>query len=88
MPAELDRMKVEALTADLLHAVKGHYQRNMPPSREHALEAINAIAIVAAAVVKNCGQDGLQFFDLAFKQQMMGFQGFIAGDRNENDGIG
>lgn len=76
---EMNRENVERLANDFMEALKRHYVRRMTeigPSREAAYEAINALALAAAVVIKPTGTEGKDFFVLAFEQQLdHGFEG-------------
>lgn len=74
MSETLDRERIEALSTDLLHAIRANYYRG-PVSRDRAFEALNALAVAVAVVLNGCdsaGADGeaRAFFEKALEQQI------------------
>lgn len=73
-PRELDAGRVEQIAAVALAAVRENYVRG-PTSRERALEALNACAFVAAAVIAGTGdragrREARDFFMRALAQNI------------------
>jgi len=69
MSHELDRKRIEALTADLMVAMRQNYLRG-PTNSERVLEALNALAAcVAVLITASSGKNGKahQFFLYALK---------------------
>jgi len=74
MSTGLDRVAVEVLTVGLCTAIKNHYDRR-PPTRETALEALNAIAIAVAMIIggaRDAGDEDLarHFLENAIDMQL------------------
>ena len=53
---DIDRARVEALSAALWQSIARHY-RDGPPSQERVFEALNAIAFVVAPIVIGAGSN-------------------------------
>jgi hypothetical protein len=67
----LDSDRVEALTFELLKAIKANYERG-PVSRDRCLEALNALGFCAAHIIHGCDDDpaALDFFIKAFQMSL------------------
>lgn len=77
--APLEADAVEALTGELMAAIKGHYLRR-PLARSTAQEVLNALAICAATVLgaaRAIGDEASarEFFDLALESQLDDLEG-------------
>jgi hypothetical protein len=68
---ELDRERIEALSFELLKAIKANYERG-PTSRDRCLEALNALGFCAALVIHGCDDDpeAVEFFIKAFHNSL------------------
>ena len=71
----LDRKRITHLAAEIMRAVRDNYAAG-PESSDRVFEALNALAFVAAVVVKGTGDDAraMHFFHQAMMQQTAGLQ--------------
>ena len=72
MTPNLDRTRLEALTAKLATALKEHYLTAPAVDEANVFEALNAFALVVAMILAGTGNDrrAREFFDKAVKQQV------------------
>lgn len=73
MSAEpLDRQRVEEVCTEILRVIQANYLRG-PISRDRVLEALNALAIATAFVIKGADDangEARRFFAKALEQQL------------------